>query len=532
MPHVQATDVGVDMVLRNKMRLLSMLASLTVASTLVAAPSSAAVAAPVLWTYPSACGSATTLQECIDGAGEGDTVEIDTDTPINETAVIDKSLELSAAPGYHPVVSYGLLVFSGTPQLDVSVGGLAFSGGVRVNLPSGAGHSVSLDSLRVVDPWNDSGIAVNAAVPASVRVESSVVEGFNAQRSGIELFATHDAGLVSMQAVANRVAAHGKKQSGSGIEVRSTGTGVTDVQLTNNVVWDVANCNCGGSSGILVYRTGDGPTDVDVVGNTVVRSHTNAFYVYDTAAGGELSLDVFNNIFAKAAYRGLYLESSGSSARTVRAGFNALWKNARRAIWDGASPGAGNRSVNPRFVDLANGKFQLRRSSPLIDAGLTCSPGGVAMPDQLGKARLAGARVDLGALERGAATADGKALVGTSGPDTLQGSAGADILCGMGGADWLSGVAGPDFLDGGDGADVLVGGSGGDRLVGMAGADLVVGGRGPDRIYGGQGPDPCLDSKDGVKGNDLVDGGSGRDGYRSDRRDTVRNVEHRATCAT
>jgi Ca2+-binding RTX toxin-like protein len=281
-----------------------------------------------------------------------------------------------------------------------------------------------------------------------------------------------------------------------------------------------------------VYRTGDGPTDVNLVGNTVVRSHANAFYVYDTAAGGRLSLDVFNNIFAKAAYRGLYLESTGASLRTVRAGFNDLWRNDRRAIWDGASPGTGNRNVDPRFADAANGEFRLRRSSPLIDAGLTCSPGGVAVPDQAGRSRLAGTRVDMGAIERGAAPADGKALVGTGGADNLEGSSGADILCGMGGDDSLSGFSGPDFVDGGNGADVLVGGPGGDRLVGRAGSDVIVGGRGPDHIYGGHGPDPCLNSEDGVKGNDLIDGGAGRDGYRADRRDTVRSVERRSTCFT
>lgn len=521
------------MVPRNKPLLpVALLGALAIASAVIVIPTASAGAVPVLWSYPSACGGASTLQDCIDGAGEGDQIQIDTDSPIAEAPVISKSVELSAAPGNHPVVSYGLIVSPATPQVDVSVNGLTFGGQVRVNLTSGADHSVSFDGLRVVDPWNDAGITVNAAVPASFRVEHSVVEGFSAQRSGIELFATHDAGLVSLQAVANRVAAHGKKQSGSGIDVRSTGTGATDVQLMNNVIWDVASCNCGGSSGIWVYRTGDGPTDVDLVGNTVVRSHANAFYVYDTAVGGHLSLDVFNNIFAKAAYRGLYLESTGASTRTVRAGFNDLWGNDRRAIWDGAAPGTGNRNVDPRFVDAANGAFRLRRSSPLIDAGLTCSPGGVAVPDQAGRSRLAGARVDMGAIERGAAPADGKALVGTGGADNLEGSSGADILCGMGGDDSLSGFSGPDFVDGGNGADVLVGGPGGDRLVGRAGSDVIVGGRGPDRIYGGHGPDPCLNSEDGVKGNDLIDGGVGRDGYRADRRDTVRSVERRSACFT
>jgi hypothetical protein len=527
---VRATDVGVDMVPQDiRLRLAAVVGVLAVAPAAMAIQAPVAGAAPVLWSYPSACGGAGTLQDCIDGAGDGDRIQIDTDSPINEVPVISKSLHLSAAPGNHPVISYGLIVSPAAPQVDVSVRGLAFGGRVQVNLTAGADHTVSFDRVRVEAPWDDAAFTAYSSVPASIRVARSVFQGFKAQRSGIELFAAHDSGLVSFRAVANRIAAHGVADSGSGIEVRSTGSGATDVQLMNNVVWDVATCFCGGSSGIFVYRTGNGPTDVDVVGNTVDRSHANAFYVYDTAAGGHLSLDVFNNIFANAAYRGLYLESSGSSTRTVRAGSNDLWGNDRRAVWDGASPGAGNRNVDPRFVDQANGSFRLRRSSPLIDAGTTCSPGGVAIPDQAGRSRLAGPRVDMGAFERAAAPADGKALVGTGGDDNLEGSAGADILCGMGGDDSLSGFSGPDFVDGGNGADVLVGGSGGDRLVGRAGSDVVVGGRGPDYIYGGHGPDACLNSKDGVQGNDFIDGGAGRDGYRADRRDTIRRVE-RSNC--
>ncbi len=519
------------MVPRNKpLRLAAVFGALAVASAGMAIQAPSAGAAPVLWSYPSSCGGASTLQDCIDAAGDGDGIEIDTDTPIAEAAIISKSLELSAAPGFKPVISFGLIVSPATPQVDVAVRGLTFGGQVRVNLASGVNHTVSFDRVRVKNPWNDAGLSVDASVPASVRVERSVFQGFDGQRAGIELFSSHDSGLVSFQAVANRVSAHGMANSGSGIDVRSTGLGATDVQLMNNIVWDVAGCFCGAASGILVYRSGAGPTDVDVVGNTLDKSRTNAFYVYDLAPGGHLSLDVFNNIFANAAFRGLYLESNGSSTRSVRAGFNDQWGNDRRAIWDGASPGVGNRNVNPRFVDEANGSLRLRPNSPVIDAGLTCSPGGVAVPDQALRARLAGPRVDMGAIERGAAPADGKALVGSGAADNLTGSAGADILCGMGGDDSLSGSSGPDFIDGGNGADVLKGGSGSDGLVGRLGPDVVVGGGGPDRIYGGNGPDRCLDSKDGVKGNDLIDGGAGRDGYRADRRDTIRRVE-RSGCS-
>jgi hypothetical protein len=50
-------------------------------------------------TFPSA-GCAGTLQQCIDTVDAGDTVEIATDTLINEDLTIQKSLTLKSASGF------------------------------------------------------------------------------------------------------------------------------------------------------------------------------------------------------------------------------------------------------------------------------------------------------------------------------------------------------------------------------------------------------------------------------------------------
>ena len=57
----------------------------------------------------------------------------------------------------------------------------------------------------------------------------------------------------------------------------------------------------------------------------------------------------------------------------------------------------------------------------------------------------------------------------------------------------------------------------------------VVGGSGADRIFGGASGDTVC-GRDGVHGNDYVDGGPGADDYRADPGDTVRHVEHLGTC--
>jgi Ca2+-binding RTX toxin-like protein len=163
-------------------------------------------------------------------------------------------------------------------------------------------------------------------------------------------------------------------------------------------------------------------------------------------------------------------------------------------------------------VHGATGGLALQATSPLIDAGQVCSPGGVAITDAAGHTRLAGPSVDMGAFERDAGPTTGVALVGGGGPDSLVGTPGADILCGMGGDDKLEGGGGRDYLDGG------------------AGADLLFGDGGPDRLFGGPGDDPCLDTKDGVHGNDRADGGPGNDGFLGDSGDVRVNVEHPTMC--
>ena len=70
-------------------------------TTLEGSPASAATRT---WSGPaSPCGS--TLQGCINGASPGDIVEVATNVPINEDLTIDKSLTLTAALGFTPILA-------------------------------------------------------------------------------------------------------------------------------------------------------------------------------------------------------------------------------------------------------------------------------------------------------------------------------------------------------------------------------------------------------------------------------------------
>jgi Hemolysin-type calcium-binding repeat (2 copies). len=99
-------------------------------------------------------------------------------------------------------------------------------------------------------------------------------------------------------------------------------------------------------------------------------------------------------------------------------------------------------------------------------------------------------------------------IFGGTGPDMISGGIGNDNLNGRAGADTLLGEGGNDLLNGGPGSDTLRGGPGADNLNGGAGADTIFGGSGRDNLSGGLGADR-LNSIDGVRNNDFLNGGAG-----------------------
>ena len=196
----------------------------------------------------------------------------------------------------------------------------------------------------------------------------------------------------------------------------------------------------------------------------------------------------------------------------------------------------------------------------------------------LGSGRVTGNGHDRLVHVRCVQTGPGDDVVyGSSGRDSIETSRGADVIYGRAGGDLVGAGGGPDLVYGGRGGDSvdvgrgddrayggpgndaltdlfgndrLYGGVGGDSLVGSYGADHLQGGAGDDFATGGdecdisshRGPGAVLDSQPnevfggsgddyliGDRGNDLLDGGPGRDtgqpGWRDGRVDTLRSVE-------
>ena len=460
---------------------------------------------PTLWIYPSQdCPGS--LQNCVDGAGPGDTVEVRSSDALGDIS-FSKSLTLRAGSGNHPVIGNLNISDSGSPSaVDIAVEGLTVTDQVLAFIHSHSGGSLTFQGMHLQElaPSAEPALHLQLIVATTISIEGNSFE--TAQGSGavfvdVQTLASE---LVSAQIVGNTVKGRGGSSNSGGIQVRNLGDGSLDATIDGNSIWDAAEWG-------IVATASAGHTIVDLVGNTVDRTgHELLVDASALPAGAHMTINAFDDAFTNGGFP-VEVRDSTPSRLTFRAGSNELFGNKHPPLPGGHSLGTRNLKVNPRYLDEDVGNLRLKPSSALIDQGVTCSPGGVVNVDAAGHGRLAGASVDIGAFERGAAAPTGVALVGGPSEDDLTGTAGADILCGMGGGDVLRGAGGADFLDGGAG-----------------GSDFIVGGSGPDRLRGGTGND-CIDARDG-RGTDIVDGGGGTDHARTDPGDSLVRVEIRGPC--
>ena len=493
---------------------MAVFAAAILATGLQPGPSRAAVG-PATWHFPGDCNGQATLQGCITNVAQpGDTIEIVTDTTISETPTITKSLTLDSGSGFHGSISGGVHVTATSGTLDVSLHDLSFDGGILVNLTGGSNHHLTLDHLTVTNGTTTglAGLYLLTTVPATLDALSNTFHVTHGTATQMYLEAANDTGTTTFRVIGNHMNGHGGDNSFGGVQLILDGSGAARADILNNSVWDVAGCGCVGGAGVY-YRINDPASDdVNVVGNTFERAVAGVFIQTLTTAGGHYTLDLFNNVISHPTAQGVTIDSfNNPSEFTLRAGNNDYFALGQPNNFNGYPSGTGNLGLAPQYVSPTTGNLRLKATSPLINKGVVCSPGGVAKVDAAGNFRLAGPTVDMGAFEHGAGLPTGIVFVGSPDGDSKSGTAGADILCGYGGADFLNGKGGNDYVNGGGASDLVVGGPGADRIFGGTSGDTVCG-------------------RDGVNGNDYIDGGSGADDYRADPGDTVLHVEHLGSC--
>jgi Ca2+-binding RTX toxin-like protein len=261
--------------------------------------------------------------------------------------------------------------------------------------------------------------------------------------------------------------------------------------VDSNSIWDEGQgVTSGPHGGILLFARDSGDAVFNLVGNTMDKIHGDGLSAENELhSPSRFEVKLFDDIIANTSGAAVRLVNDPGTTGpfAVQGGHNDLYANAKPNHLAGTSIGR-HLTVPPRFINPGAGNLQLSASSPLINKGATCSPGGVGGPDAAGKNRLFGPAVDIGAYEWNAGP-PGMVEVGTKGADTMTGGPRADILCGGGGDDMLFGNGGPDFLDGGKGSDRLYGGTGRDRLFGELGNDMLCAhdGKPGDYLNGGKG---------------------------------------------
>jgi Ca2+-binding RTX toxin-like protein len=104
-------------------------------------------------------------------------------------------------------------------------------------------------------------------------------------------------------------------------------------------------------------------------------------------------------------------------------------------------------------------------------------------------------------------------VTGTNNGETLTGTSGDDIICALGGRDRVNGLGGSDTIRGGGGNDRLVDPSANPNPTSTSSTEA-------DRLNGETGKDR-INSRDGA-GDDVVNGGPGRDRIKKDKGDQGR----------
>jgi hypothetical protein len=386
--------------------------------------------------FPGSAPCDTTLQACIDGATEGDVVQLATNGPIDESVSITKSLTLEPATGFTPqfAVTRFVDVEMTDPARTVVVRGLTLlNGNIHADGSGSASHHVTIVDCHVtnLNTTGSRGINVSTTSPMTAVVERNTLVS-NGYPLSLDTYS--GSGVVTASISGNQVRKAQVGQSATGIELDLRGSFVVTANVRSNVISDVADCNCGGAVAVDVYTLDTVSATVNLVNNTIDLSGDFGIDIGSPAVGQLLAVNIFNNVVTRTD-RGLSLPLANPRL-TVSHGNNDFFNNTTPNSYGGYPAGPGTVSVDPLFVSLISKDYHLTAGSPLVNTGANASPGGLSELDADGNVRIANGTVDLGAFEYGSTpptttttTVAGATTTTTTLPGCAQGATSASVLC-------------------------------------------------------------------------------------------------------
>ena len=322
-------------------RRLARLAPILLASLLVgtlAAPVAAAPPPTVIFTFP---GCAPTLQGCIANAPEGALIQIATNGPIDEDLNIQRSLQLRAAPDFHPVFTPFSNIFAMAPvgmprhlliqgltwepagssgvlqvvhgtegRFDVEILDNRFlgitgstSGSLVTVSTAGTPRPAALGPIALSLAGNEfdvpSGTETNpvalsftSALAGTVRVAGNTVRTADQrQQSAIDLY--HTEGELAVEVERNVIASANPEQSGVNVYQTGDGSGRIAARVFDNLI---TGFDGGMRFGVSFYASA-GTIDLTVLHNTVVSASLRAVQVGGREdLGGHASGIIANNV--------------------------------------------------------------------------------------------------------------------------------------------------------------------------------------------------------------------------------------------
>jgi hypothetical protein len=371
----------------------------------------------------------STLQACIDSAFSGDTVQIATNGPIDESISFAKELTLIAAAGFHPAFAATNSISAETStsgDQTIQIEGLTLIGGeIRVVQGStGVLTAQVLNNNVSTNAGTDAGILIQGSSgPISLKVSGNtlyVSANQTQEQLGIEVSAlaapaktvgTIDHNSIEMldlgeyaeglqlnaidadltvDVIANHVDGVGYDD---GIELSRNGGGTTTARILDNLV--TGQLFLGGLTGAISVGANGGSLEVTIANNTLAYDDSGITTRID--AGVPANLSVVNNVFSGNRDVGMLL-GTVDPATTVTQHHNLFFDDGIDIEATPAmTPGANSVFASPNYTGINN--YRPMAPSAVIDAGDDTAVPADLTTDLDGNPRIQGAHVDIGAYE-------------------------------------------------------------------------------------------------------------------------------------